>query len=1083
MPAARFYLHHYPKQEDLADLMLEKIQSECRGDPFYKPHVLVRNQGMATWLKRQLAQKSGLAMQIEFPHPQSLLKEILDAQVIDPESLKWQIFQQLPSLLGKPDFQHLRDYLESSGNTPESELKRYQLAGIISGIFDKYLLYRPDWISSWQENSPANNVSSPLHESWQRELWRSLQSSADAHWSQTLIKGKAIELSNNSMQTLHVFGISNFAPIYVRFLYQLSQEIPVHIYWLNPVEANEGYWEDSPTRAEWLLAKEFDDPEILDSFNPLLSSLGRLGREFVHTIYGGNTNNYDVQGEDHAWSSPVIAHPQTALQSLQASIYNNTPAPADTGTNSEDNSISIHSCYSPLRELESLRDYLLTLAEKQPLDAGDVLVMCPDISVYSSAIESVFGIPSDEPNTKISYSIGDSHAPATLPDIAALIGLFSLKNSRFSNSDALELLSTPSIRDYFDLEEEDIASLKGWIVQNGIRWGFDSRHVKQAAPDCPESPWTWREGIERMLLGYAMPNEDTPQSDPVIWKNILPFHHIEGTNAQILGSVCQFLNWCEQIRKDLRYSRTLREWVSVTQQWINTGFDKSADTQQRLQALYRTLDSILETGEILTEKISSEVFAYHLRDQLENTHEPRGFLSGCVTFCEMKPMRAIPSRVLCLLGMNHDTFPRGSSEIPFDLTQHRRMAGDRSTRDDDTYAFLEALLSAREALFISYIGTSIKDGQPRPPSTSLQTLIDYMPGLAERIHHEKLHAFDPHYFQKEAPIGHDKDLLVAARELIKSDSEKAGSHKPSFKMSEPDYQNPVDPRSFITVLTNPARHFLVNCLRARTTYKELVMETDEPIGIDPLTGYRIKRRLLDTRRLTEEQIQAWIQKSDIPVGQLGEKALSKTIGNLVEETEKLPEVTATEITVSSGELTITGNVPIAEINGISTIVVTSPSKPNAKTILDGWIYQLLASVHFGTPVPSFIYNIDNKRSLKKTTISPADHPEVYLSELVELYIKAHQIPLAHFPKSAKAYIETERGEDEPEAEYEKRRRSKALKQWHSSRYSTGESEDSATTYLFDANNLFTDDFMSIAELIWHPILKHLSQSKQASLQP
>lgn len=1079
MSDAQFTLHHYPQQEVLADLLLDQLQNEGKGDPFYKSHVLVRNQGMATWLKRRLAEKTGLAMQVEFPQPHTFLKDVLQSQSVDPEFLKWQIYQTLPSLLDKSNFSPLRDYLQTSDNSQEADLKRYQLSGIISGLFDKYLLYRPDWIEAWQKNEKPKNLPTSEQESWQRELWRSLDTNADAHWSQILLEGKAITLPDDSVKELHVFGISNFAPIYVRFLYQLSHKIPVHIYWMNPVEADEGYWEDSPTRSKWLLAKEFDDPEILNFHNPLLSSFGRLGREFVHTLYGGTEHSYHVQGEYHPWPSPVIRQPQTPLQSLQSSIYNNAPdtalpfaledpdAPTSTYL-SGGNSLSIHSCHTPLRELETLKNYLLTLAEDSPLDAGDVLVMCPDIASYSTAIEAVFGGSSSTPHAHLSYSIGDSHAPATEPTIAAVIQLFTLHTTRFTNNDALALLSTPSIRDYFELSEEHIATLKDWIIKNGIRWGFDSQHVQSVAPQCPETPWTWREGLDRMLLGYAMPNSQNNQSDPVLWKNILPFHDIEAGNARVLGSLCDFLDWCDHIRKDLTQPRTLTDWVDQTRSWIDGGFNKDSDSQQRLQTLYRTLENIQEQGKVIDEKIPAEVFIDHLNNQLENTSTPKGFLSGAITFCEMKPMRAIPSRVVCMLGMNHDTFPRSTSEVPFDLTQQDRHVGDRSTRDDDTYSFLEAILSARESLFISYIGTSIKDGEPRPPSTSLQTLIDYLPEPDQTIHKEKLHAFDPHYFQKDKPISHDAALLAAARVLSTSSSTPQQKAQHSFHITGTEKQTSVDAAALISALSNPARYFLRHCLQARTIYKDNPLETDESIGIEGLTSYHIKNTLLESRHLSEQQIKAWKQEGLVPVGELGAKALKDNIGNLEEQLKDIPETSPMEITVTIGGLTITGNAPIAEIDDEPCVVITCASKGNAKNKLTAWIYQLLASVHLEAPVPSRLYGID-KNKINLINLAKNNDALEHLTALIELYHAAHSQPLAHFPKTAEAFVSAPR-KDESDDEYDRKRRGAALKMWEPGYQSTGESEDEAVKHLFDTSDLFTDDFISISELIWEPIL-------------
>ena len=104
-----------------------------------------------------------------------------------------------------------------------------------------------------------------------------------------------------------------------------------------------------------------------------------------------------------------------------------------------------------------------------------------------------------------------------------------------------------------------------------------------------------------------------------------------------------------------------------------------------------------------------------LEEQLDRARLNAAFLSGGITFCEHVPMRAIPFRVVCLLGMDDESFPRSSARASFDLMQNPRL-GDRNLRDDDRQLFLEALLSARDALLVTYVGQSAQDDSVRPAS-------------------------------------------------------------------------------------------------------------------------------------------------------------------------------------------------------------------------------------------------------------------------------------------------------------------------------------------------------------------------------
>ena len=1065
MPDAHFFLHHHPQQEVLADLLLSKLKDEGHGNPFHKSTVLVRNQGMGTWLNQRMAKQTGLAMQVDFPQPSRFQQSVFADKSPNPDDLQWRIYEALPALSTRPAFSVIQEYLGGEQNVGQEALKRYQLSGHIAALFDKYLLYRPKWIEAWSNDKQSTQST---HEPWQRELWQHLHKGGIEHWSQSLLKSQSTDLGSNLPSALHVFGISNFAPIYVNFLYLLSQQIPVHVYWLNPVG---GYWGDGPSKRAWILAKAFEDPEILMHHNPLLASFGRMGREFVHTLYGGENGNYEIQEEDIPAGSPTGEKPQTRLQAIQRSLFDNEPF--DPTFKSDDDSVSIHSCYTPLRELETLKTHLLRLAEDKPLDAGDVLVLCPDIETYAPAIEAVFGSVKKEGNAHIPYQISDRNAPLTEPTIGAVIRLFSLHTLRFTNREALALLSTPAIAANLDLNEGDISTIEEWVQKNGIRWGFDSKHVDSVAPGCVDTPWTWRDGLDRMLLGYAMPQCG---EGVTLWNDILPFNDVEGGNTRILAALCGFVDWCAGIRSELESSRPLEQWVELTRDWINTGFDKSATNQQLLQPLFKALEAIHKQSELLTEPIPVDVFAEHLQGQLGGSATTHGFLNGSVTFCETKPMRAIPARAICLLGMNHDSFPRRGSEVQFDLTKEKRIEGDRSTRDDDVYFFLETILSARESLFISYIGRSIKDGEKRPPSTSVQTLIDHTPGLKDVIHEERLHSFDPYYFDASSPISHDQHRLEAARILAKGDT--GLDPQPHLSITSQEDKKSITIDHFIRSFTKSAAQFLRHNLQAQRSYLDSPMDEDEALNVDGLTAWQMKSTMLrQGASHYDDRIKAWRQEGIVPPGEIGTQAINTQLSGIEEILEDLPHTETQQIAITIDGLTIYGNVPISQIDGHPTATVIDPSENKPARQLTAWIYQLLASHQLEEAIPGQLLGLKKNKgsnSLEVATTAFAKNPEYaqHLASLVKLYQEAQTAPMHHFPDTAETYWSISQKEGEADEDFEQRRRGSALGKWEPSWSSAGEAADEVVQLIFDTTTPFTDEFLATSELIWKPLLDH-----------
>ncbi len=65
------------------------------------------------------------------------------------------------------------------------------------------------------------------------------------------------------------------------------------------------------------------------------------------------------------------------------------------------------------------------------------------------------------------------------------------------------------------------------------------------------------------------------------------------------------------------------------------------------------------------------------------------FSPAIVNICTLMPMRSIPFKVVCLLGMNDGVYPRQLAPLGFDLMSQKPKRGDRSRRDDDRYLFLE----------------------------------------------------------------------------------------------------------------------------------------------------------------------------------------------------------------------------------------------------------------------------------------------------------------------------------------------------------------------------------------------------------
>ena len=157
--------------------------------------------------------------------------------------------------------------------------------------------------------------------------------------------------------------------------------------------------------------------------------------------------------------------------------------------------------------------------------------------------------------------------------------------------------------------------------------------------------------------------------------------------------------------------------------------DKRNDIDNALVMIESAIASFVEYSQQanLDEKISLSIVTDFLSSHFSQGDASRQFMVGQVTFCSMLPMRSIPFKVIAVLGLNDGEFPRQRQPLGFDLmSQAKTRLGDRSRRGDDRYMFLEAIISARQALYLSYQGRNIKNNNEKQPSLVLKELMDYL---------------------------------------------------------------------------------------------------------------------------------------------------------------------------------------------------------------------------------------------------------------------------------------------------------------------------------------------------------------------
>lgn len=756
-----FTIYHSNQLELLKSLTAELIIREPQKKVFAPEIILVQSQGMAQWLQIELANELAIVANFDFPFPTPFIWQLyhtalphLPSQTsFEQGAMVWKLLALLPTVIEQPVFIPLRKYLQDQDNNR----KYYQLAVRLAALFDQYLIHRPDWIMAWQQGEMIAELGP--EQIWQSALWRALieytaqlgqpidHTASVYHQFMAQLQRPHLSaaLRDRLPQRLFIFGIVSLPPLYLQSLYALGQHIDVHFMFNNPCR---WYWGDIPdqrylnqlSQAYWLsrdkqitYAKFNADSYLTTSLpatysehaNPLLASWGKLGRDNLFLLQE-LASKYDIEafvdnGDEQLLSvvkQDILTLTNRAVVGRSLEEFSNSQG--KKGIAVSDESITLHACHSEQREVEVLYDYLLAqLSEDPALELRDIVIMVADIDRYVPYIKSVFtSVPSAR---YLPYSISDQRAANSDPLIQAFFTLLQLPQNRFTTENLFELLEVPALASQFGIDEAQLALLRKWVVESGIRWGLDDESLQSLDID-NEDRHSWRFGLTRMLLGYMMSGEAGS------WQQIYPYDGAKGLEAELLGRLADFLQALTHWRAILTQDQPVATWRQLGPALLDTFFAISEHSESLLLLLNQHWSDLIDIaeGSGYQSLLAVQILHDALQIELDNAYLSHRFLAGKLNFCTMMPMRAIPFKMVCLLGMNEGSFPRTQLTLGFDLITHHPRKGDRSRRHDDRYLFLEAVLSAQKQLYISYIGRSIQDNSERYPSVLVEELLDYL---------------------------------------------------------------------------------------------------------------------------------------------------------------------------------------------------------------------------------------------------------------------------------------------------------------------------------------------------------------------
>lgn len=1059
------------RMEVLASAFAELLGAHPLRSPFAREVVLVQSRGMQRWLSMQLASRFGVWANGAFPFPNAFITDLFkllglehaDSTSFTKEAMRWRLMRLLPLMADEPGFGAIRSYLSDD---PDA-LKRFQLSGKIADTFDQYTIFRPELLAAWElgGNEPADD--------WQPGLWRAMAASSHGRHRGSLKEEFCTRVARGERpeslpERISLFGISYMPPFHLDMLAAAARMTGVHLFLLSPTKE---YWGDIVSRKAIARLPEADRP-LRTEGNPLLASLGKSGRDFSEMVL----DMADVEeAEGELYADPGRASLLHALQSdiLQLSgcgegDEERLPIAPD------DRSVQIHSCHSPLREAEVLRDNLLELLATVPgLSPREIVVMTPDIETYAPYITSVFGSATDG-TPQLPFSIADRMLLHDGEVASALLKLLALYGTRCTAPALFDLCSSPPVRRNFGLDEEELSTIRTWIDKTRIRWGLDERERGRFnLPAYRQN--SWRAGLDRLLLGYAMPDEGE------LVDGILPYDIAESDTAATLGKFASFVDAVESHLATLERPAKPEAWrerlLAIIEAFIKPDDTSEHELAKVIEAIDDFGKSAAESG--LDEELPAPVMISWFRGRLEQEERGLGFMTGGITFCAMLPMRSIPFRVVAMIGMNDGSFPRQHQPSSFDLISGLPRRGDRSVRDDDRYLFLESLLSARDVLYLSYVGQNVRDNSAIPPSVLVSELIDAVrrrfsgPGSGDPAGHllvsHKLQGFSPAYFTPGSKLfSYSKENFDALSGTRMGTGNAPFIVQPLSPPPDELKQVPLD--RLIRFYANPAAFFLEERLGMKIGSVVAPLEEREPFGLTGLDAYLMRQELLermlgagDSRCLLEH----FRNRGLLPPAQHGERLFEELFEEAGALAEKVlqhlsggghPEQIGLDLEIEGFRLT--GSIDRRTPGGqLFYRCATMKETDRIRT----WIAHLALSALPGSCPGEETLLVMNDRSLR---YAPVDEAAGLLGELLRHYWMGLSAPLHFFPKASTAWS-SKFGKDEEE------RLSAAMHAWNEGYGNRpGEGSDPAYRRCFGDLPPFGDEFRKIADCLLLPMHSH-----------
>ncbi len=1019
-------------------------------------------QRMSTRLGAAEGRRDGICANVAFPFPRKLVAEALStATGLDPETdpwlperSVWPLLHTVDESLGEPWLSSLATHLGDA----EAEVRNRRFASVrhIADLYDRYAIRRPQMLAAWARGEDTDGTGRPLPGDgrWQAELWRRLRERIDTPSPAERLAPACERLRREPgvielPARLSLFGLTRLPASYLEVLAALAsrpRRPPVRAPSLAGAVGTDRQRKREGTPA---IVRRAADPTATAASNRLLASWGQDSRELQLVLDGAGPD-----GDLHHETEPTASG--TLLTRIQDDIRADRAPPGPPLPGQEDRrppldpadrSLQIHGCHGRARQVEVVRDAILHLLEDDPtLEPRDVIVMCPDIETIAPLIQAAFGAgrveSENEEETGIDpgkrlpdlrVRLADRSLRQTNPVLGAVSALLELADQRVTASQLLDLADREPVRRRFRFDDEDITRLQEWVVSSGIRWGLDAPHREPfKLGELPAG--TWQAGLDRILLGVAMTEEHRE-----LVGGALPLDDVDTAAIDLAGRMAEFVDRVIAAVDALRGPQVVPSWAAR----IAAAADALTATSERdawqRGELRRILDDVLAsaTRDGLASDAMLELADVRalLADRLRGRPTRANFRTGHLTICTLVPMRSVPHRVVCVLGLDDGEFPRKASRDGDDLMLADPHVGDRDPRSEDRQMLLDALLAATERLIITYTGNDERTNIPRPPAVPVAELLDVVertvrggerPAREQVLVRHPLQPFDPRNFRPGGLVADrawsfDRVALDGARAM--SGPRRAPGPFLTSPLPAPD-SGLIELESLVRFVQRPVRAFLRDRLGISVgSYRDDVQDA-LPVELDHLEQWGVAQRLLEgliSGAPLVRCVEAETARGTLPPGQLAGPLLDRILPTI----ELLAAEAVAHGTGESGSLDVNFTLPdgrtlAGTVPGVceDTISRVSYSRLKPRERLAAWV-RLLAlsaarperpfrSVVIGRTPASIRFAQITVATIEPLGTGPGSRRATalrHLATVIELYDRGAREPLPLASDASAAYAQ------------------------------------------------------------------------------